>query len=195
MSSFALVDPAIQRLESSLDSSPNPTVLNGEILVHTPPHSDWGGAVVAQMYLPLKRSQVWQGVTHYPRWVDYFPDLVCSEVLTSEAGSFTKSKRIRQVAEKSFLVFAAKVEVYLRVLEIASPADHHIHFTLEKGDFSGFSAHLKLHDYQAGTLLTYAVRATPTIPVPAFLIQQVSRLDFPTNLRQMRQVLCASLRS
>ncbi|NJN86558.1 MAG: cyclase [Leptolyngbyaceae cyanobacterium SL_7_1] len=193
--SIALVDSTIQRLETSLGSSPSPTVLNGEILVHTPTQSEWGGAVVAQMYLPLERSQVWQGVTNYPRWVDYFPDVICSEILTSEEGSFTKSKRIRQVAEKSFLLFAAKVEIYLKVLEIVSPADHHIHFTLEKGDFTHFSAHLKLHDYQAGTLLTYTVRATPMLPVPAFLIQQVSRLDFPTNLRQMRQVLCASLRS
>lgn len=193
--SIALVDSAIQRLETRLGNSPSPTVLNGEILVHTPTQSEWGGAVVAQMYLPLQRSQVWQGVTNYSRWVDYFPDVICSEILTSEGGSFTKSKRLRQVAEKSFLIFAAKVEIYLRVLEIASPTDHHIHFALEKGDFTSFSAHLKLHDYRDGTLLTYAVRATPTIPVPAWLIQQVSRLDFPTNLRQMRQVLCASLRS
>ncbi len=50
-------------------------LLQGEVLVETRSHSAWGGAVTAQMYLPIARSHVWQQLTDYPRWVQYFPDV------------------------------------------------------------------------------------------------------------------------
>ena len=56
-------------------------LMQGEIIVETRSHSDWGGAVSATMYLPMQRSHVWQQVTDYPRWVQYFPDVTISEVL------------------------------------------------------------------------------------------------------------------
>lgn len=57
---------------------PSEALLQGEILLETRSHSAWGGAVVAQMYLPVARSQVWQQLTDYPRLVYYFPDVIRS---------------------------------------------------------------------------------------------------------------------
>ena len=75
-------------------------MIGGEILVKTRSHSDWGGAVTATMYLPLVRSHVWQQVTDYPRWVQYFPDVTKSEVLhRGEVEAFIPS------GEKSLFVF------------------------------------------------------------------------------------------
>lgn len=59
-----------------------------------------GGAVTATMYVPLMRSQVWQQITDYPRWVQYFPDVTKSEVL--QRG---EAKRLYQAAQKAFLFF------------------------------------------------------------------------------------------
>ncbi|PSB68003.1 cyclase, partial [filamentous cyanobacterium CCP1] len=39
------------------------SLLRGEILLKTRSHSAWGGAITAQMYLLMKRSQVWQQLT------------------------------------------------------------------------------------------------------------------------------------
>lgn len=176
-----------------LNSLQQQELLNREILVQIQPHSDWGGAVTAWMYLPLNRSQVWQQLTNYPRWVHYFPDLVQSQVLSFNDGASKGSKRLYQVAKKAFFMFSAQVEIYLRVFEsINSTKEHQIQFSLEKGDFTDFSANLKLQDYGVGTLLTYAVQATPRIPIPSLLIQEAMRLDLPTNLRKMRQVICDS---
>ena len=88
-------------------------LLQGEVLIQTRSHSAWGGAVTAQMYLPLARSRVWQQVTDYPRWVQYFPDVIRSEVLHRGEGT-----RLYQVARKAFLFFSAQVEVYLNVFEV-----------------------------------------------------------------------------
>ena len=66
-----------------------------------------------------------------------------------------------------------------------------IQFQLERGSFADFAANLKLQDLQSGTLLTYSVQATPTIPVPTQFIQQAMRLDLPTNMEKMRQVICS----
>jgi Polyketide cyclase / dehydrase and lipid transport len=173
---------------SSWDEQGHCSLLDGEILVKTQPHSAWGGAVTALMYLPSQRSHVWQQLTNYSRWVHYFPDMIRSEII--DAGS-SRSKRLHQVAQKAFLMFTAKVEIYLRVFEISHQnMGNQIQFCLEHGDFADFAANLKLQDYSEGTLLTYTVRATPTIPVPSTLIQQAMRLDLPTNLRTMRRVIC-----
>ena len=159
-------------------------LLKGEILIQTRSHSAWGGAVTAQMYIPQRRSLVWQQVTDYPRWVQYFPDVTQSELLQSG-----KVKRLYQVARKTFLFLTASVEIYLNVFE---QVQQQIQFKLEKGTFTDFTADLKLADCGAGTLLTYAVQATPTIPVPSIFIQQAMHFELPENMRKMRQVLCMS---
>lgn len=161
---------------------------SGEVLIQTRSHSAWGGGVTAQMYLPIDRSRVWAQVTNYSRWVEYFPDIIHSEVLS---GSASEAKRLYQVARKTFLMFSAQVEIYLRVCESAPSGNRqHLQFRLEKGTFTDFSADLTLEDYQSGTLLTYDVQATPTIPVPSLLIQEAMRFDLPANMRSMRQAIC-----
>lgn len=161
----------------------------GEILIETRSHSAWGGAVTAHMYLPMARSLVWQKVTDYPNWVQYFPDVVRSEVLHSGDGLIGGCKRLYQVGSKAFLFLSVQVEVYLRVFETVQ---QQIQFRLEKGSFIDFAADLKLSDATTGTILTYSVQATPTIPVPSLFIQQAMHLDLPTNMRKMRQVMCGS---
>lgn len=166
-------------------------LLDGEILLETRSHTAWGGAVTAQMYLSRSRADVWQDVTNYPRWVQYFPDIIHSEVLGSSGDSARGGKRLYQAARKAFLMVTAEVEVYLRVFEIANKdAWQSIQFCFERGSFNDFFADLKLQDYGRGTLLTYAVQATPTIPVPSMLIQQAMRLDLPQNMRSLRDALC-----
>ncbi|MDJ0738030.1 MAG: SRPBCC family protein [Nostocaceae cyanobacterium] len=159
-------------------------LMQGEISVKTKAHTAWGGAVTASMYLPVVRTKVWQQLTDYPRWVQYFPDLTKSEVI--QRGEV---KRLYQAAQKAFLFFTAQVEIYLNVVEVLG---QQIQFRLEKGSFEDFNANLELRDCGDGTLLTYTVQATPVIPVPSILIQQAMNLDLPTNMRKMRQVICNS---
>ncbi|MBW4601722.1 MAG: cyclase [Calothrix sp. FI2-JRJ7] len=156
-------------------------MLQGEVFVETSAHSAWGGAVTAWMYLPMKRNQVWQQLTDYPRWVQYFPDVTKSEII--QRGEV---KRLYQAAQKAFLFLTAQVEIYLNVVE---ELGQRIQFKLEKGTFHDFTANLELSDFGNGTLLKYAVQATPTIPVPSILIQQAMNLELPANMRKMRQVL------
>ncbi|MBF2065588.1 MAG: cyclase [Calothrix sp. C42_A2020_038] len=156
-------------------------IIQGEVFVETRAHSAWGGAVTAWMYLPIKRNQVWQQLTDYPRWVQYFPDVTRSEIL--QRGEV---KRLYQAAQKAFLFFTAQVEIYLNVVE---EIGQRIQFKLEKGTFHDFTANVELQDFGSGTLLKYAVQATPTIPVPSILIQQAMNLELPANMRKMRQVL------
>jgi carbon monoxide dehydrogenase subunit G len=158
-------------------------LLQGEILVETRAHSAWGGAVTAQMYLPIARSSAWQQLTDYPRWVQYFPDVTKSEVLHQG-----QVKRLYQVAQKAFVFLTAQVEIYLNVFEVP---EQHIQFRLEKGTFTDFTADLTLQDFGDGTLLTYSVQATPNLPVPTVFIQQAMHMELPGNMRNMRQVLCA----
>lgn len=82
---------------------------------------------------------------------------------------------------------SVQVEAYLSVVEVVG---QRIQFKLEKGSFTDFTADLKLQDVSGGTLLTYIVQATPTIPVPSIFIQQAMQLDLPSNMRKMRQVIC-----
>ncbi|MBD2541928.1 SRPBCC family protein [Coleofasciculus sp. FACHB-SPT36] len=179
----------------SLSKRYSTALLQGEILIETQLRSTWGGAVTAQMYLPNERSLVWQQVTDYPRWVQYFPDVTHSEVLHSNVSSpvglpeGTSSKSVYQVATKTFLFLSLQVEAYLSVSEIVQ---QEIHFRLEKGTFTDFCADLSLQDYENGTLLTYTVKATPNIPVPSIFIEQAMQLELPVNMRTMRQVMCGS---
>jgi Polyketide cyclase / dehydrase and lipid transport len=181
--------------EPTFSQSYQDNLLKGEVLLTTRSHSAWGGAVTAQIYVPLARPHVWQQVTDYPRWVQFFPDLVHSEILSDLSelparGRARNPKRLYQVASKAFWMLSIQVEIYLKVVETVQQSWQQIQFCLEKGNFSDFTANLKLEDYRAGTLLTYTVAATPTIPVPSQLIQQAMRLDLPANMRTMRQVLC-----
>lgn len=157
-------------------------LIAGEVIVETGNHTAWGGAVTAWMYLPMTRSQVWQKLTDYPRWVQYFPDITCSEVI--QRGEV---KRLYQAAQKAFLFFSAQVEIYLHVAE---ELGQRIQFRLEKGSFHDFSANIELNDFGKGTIIKYAVKATPTIPVPSIFIQQAMNFELPANMRKMRQVLC-----
>ncbi|MFM7427342.1 MAG: SRPBCC family protein [Elainella sp.] len=181
---FAFVEPAID-LGWSQDHQNS--LLRGEIVLKTRPHSAWGGAVTAQMYVPCRRSQVWQELIKYPNWVQYFPSLTQSHVLEDLPNQ--GYKRLYQAAGKNFLIFTAQVEIYLKVTETIHPLRHQIQFQLEKGTFHDFSALLKLQDYREGTLLTYSVQATPSIPIPTQIIQEGIRLDLPRNMRSMRQAI------
>jgi hypothetical protein len=159
-------------------------LMQGEILLHTRSHTIWGGAVTAWMYLPLVRPNVWQQITDYPRWVQYFPDITESEVLIKG-----DVKRLYQAAQKAFLFFTAQVEIYLNVVEVLG---QQIQFRMEKGSFNDFHANIELKDLENGTLLAYTVQATPNIPIPSIFIQQAINLELPRNMRKMRQVLCNS---
>ena len=180
----------------STNSRQHHALLKGDVLIETYPHSAWGGAVTAQMYLPSGRSHVWQELTNYGQWVNFFPDLIHSEVIAPVAerrGIAQKGKRLYQVARKAFFMFSAQVEIYLKAIEVThQKAIQKIQFQMERGTFKDFSADLALQDYGNGTLLTYSVKATPLIPVPSALIQEAIKLDLPSNMKQMRRVICKS---
>ncbi|HEY9908182.1 MAG TPA: SRPBCC family protein [Thermosynechococcaceae cyanobacterium] len=163
-------------------------LLEGEILTDTRPHTAWGAAVTARMYLPIAQSVVWERAIDYPRWVEYIPALIHSQVLNAtEAQGLSRCKRIYQVASKNFILFSATAEIYLTVVETQP---QRIQFRLESGDFKDFAADLSLQKWGNGTLLTYDVQATPALPFPSVLLQQGIQLDFPANLRSLRQALC-----
>jgi len=157
-------------------------LMQGEILLKTRSHTRWGGAVTAWMYVPLIRSHVWQQITDYPRWVQYFPDITKSEIISKG-----DVKRLYQAAQKAFLFFTAQVEIYVRVVEVVG---QQVQFRMEKGSFNDFQASLELKDMGNGTLLAYTVQATPNIPIPSIFIEQAMNLELPANLCKMRQVLC-----
>lgn len=159
----------------------------GEVLIVPQSKPQEAAAVMAHMYVPLDRSYIWPQVTSYRRWTQFFPNITHSEVLESVKTATHRYRRLYQVGQKGFMMMTAQVEIYLQVLETACD---HIQFRLERGTFSYFAADLHLQDMGQGTLLTYRVQAAPTIPVPAFLIEQGMKIDLPGNMRQMRQVLC-----
>lgn len=165
-----------------LDRQQQQSLLNGEILLKTQPHQDWGAKVTAHFHLPIDRAKAWTQLTDYRRWVEYLPAISRSDVL-----SRGNQKRLYQVASKSFLLFTAQVEIYLNVIETAH---QQIQFQMESGSFRDFSANLRMQDIANGTLLTYSVQATPALPVPSMVLQQAIQLDLPDNLRTMRRVIC-----
>jgi hypothetical protein len=159
----------------------------GEILVQTRPHTTFGGALTSMIYLPLGRSQVWEALVQYDRWVHFFPEVTQSRVLEIPDQVNRRFQRLYQAAEKTFLFLTAQVEVYLRVFELEQ---QHIRFQLEEGSFSDFTADVSLHDHEGGTVMRYSVSATPKIPIPGPFVEQAMRMDLPNNLRQLRRVLC-----
>lgn len=155
----------------------------GQVLVETRPYGLSGGAVTAKMYLKASRAELWPKLTNYGRWVDYFPNIVRSEVIATGSNGH----RLYQVGRKAFLAIAAQVEIYLKVYE---QSHRSIQFRLEKGTFKDFGAELSLQDWRQGTILTYSVQATPLLPVPGFLVEQGMRQDLPGNMENMRRLLC-----
>ncbi|MBK1988665.1 cyclase [Sphaerospermopsis aphanizomenoides BCCUSP55] len=184
MSAFDISDSNNKGTNMLWNQDKQRMLIQGEILLQPRSHTIWGGAVTAWMYLPLVRTNVWQQLTDYPRWVQYFPDITKSEVLGKG-----DVKRLYQAAQKAFLIFTAQVEIYLNVVEVIG---QQIQFRMEKGSFEDFHAKLELQDLGNGTLLAYTVQATPNIPIPSIFIQQAINLELPANMRKMRQVLCNS---
>jgi hypothetical protein len=162
-------------------------LLRGDVLLESQASPD-GGAVVAHMYVPLGRPQIWPQVTNYSCWTQFFPNITHSEVVETVKTATHRYRRLYQVGCKGFMMLTAQVEIYLKVVETACEA---IQFRLERGTFSHFAADLHLQDFNQGTLVSYSVQAAPTIPVPTFLIEQAMKTDLPGNMRQMRRVLCA----
>ncbi|UKO98832.1 SRPBCC family protein [Nostoc sp. UHCC 0870] len=182
MSVIDISDPVMTGSGITWNQEQQQLMLQGEILVQSRSHTVFGGAVSACMYLPMVRSQVWQQITDYPRWVQYFPDITKSEVL--QRGEV---KRLYQSAQKAFLFLTAQVEIYLNVVEVLG---QQIQFRMEKGSFVEFAANIELKDCDHGTLLAYSVQAIPNIPIPAMFIQQAMNFELPANMRKMRQVIC-----
>ena len=182
--------PTTVSTRSAVTPSQEESLLRGEVLISMT-STDRGAAVTATMYVPLVRQQTWQKLTDYGKWVQYFPDIVQSQVLEvkRQSQSHPMTRRLYQVARRAFLMFSAQVEIYLQVIETVH---QNIQFRLERGTFSDFAADLTLEDYGQGTLITYSVRATPLIPVPSFLIEQAIRHDLPGNMKTMRRVMCAA---
>ncbi|ASC71868.1 hypothetical protein XM38_028220 [Halomicronema hongdechloris C2206] len=186
---------ALERPPHLLVDVPHPSdhclqaLLRGQIVVDTYGYTEAGKAVTAQMYVPLMRSHLWEQLTHYSRWTQYFPNIVHSELLASHHRGSQGCRRLYQVGRKAFLMMNAQVEIYLNVFETLH---RRIQFRFERGSFTDFAADLTLQDCQGGTLLTYSVQATPLIPVPGFLVEQAMRHDLPGNMEQMRRVLCRS---
>jgi hypothetical protein len=172
-----------------LSAADQASLLNGEILMQICAHTLIGAGVTARMFLPTPRQQAWTQLTHYPSWSQFFPDITRSEVLSTIEHPTSVEHRLYQTARKDFFLLAVQVEIYLKVTETQH---QRLHFQLEKGSFSDFSADLTLQDYGPGTILTYSVAATPLIPVPSLLIQEAIRHDLPSNMRQMRQVICGA---
>ena len=160
----------------------------GDVILTPMVSSGGGGAVTAHMFVPLQRGLIWPQLTTYRRWTQFFPNIAQSEILETVKTGSQRYRRLYQVGCKGFMRLTARVEIYLKVFETACDT---IQFRLEQGTFSHFAADLELKDLPNGTLLTYMVQAKPTIPVPAFMVEQGMKLDLPGNMRQMRQVLCA----
>lgn len=178
--------PATSPRASSVATGDIAALRRGEIVVNTRSHGFTGGAVTAQMGVPLCRADLWPLLTDYSRWTRYFPNITRSEELPAREPGV---RRLYQVGEKSFFVMAAQVEIYLRVYE---QSQRSIRFCLERGTFADFTAELTLQDWHDVTLLSYSVAATPLIPVPGFVIEQGMKRDLPSNMEQMRRVLLAS---
>lgn len=120
------------------------SLLQGDVLISTAT-VDSGAAVTATMYVPMARQQTWQQLTDYSKWVQYFPDIVQSQVLEVKRRTKTHpaTRRLYQVARKAFMMFSAQVEIYLQVIETLHQK---IQFRFEQGTFSDFAADLTLED-------------------------------------------------
>jgi len=169
----------------ALSSPPPSTPFNSEVVTQIHPHTTSGAAVTATIHIPLSREQVWQQLTHYPRWTALFPDITRSEVTAVRS---PQSKRITQAACKTFLMMSISVEIQLQADEIPQES---IRFSMVNGglSFRDFAAVLELKDLGNSTQLSYTVQATPLIPVPGVFLEQAMKCDLPNNMRHLRKVL------
>jgi carbon monoxide dehydrogenase subunit G len=177
-----------QKLAGAYPAEVLETLLRGDILLNAQTHNQGrGGAASATMYLPLDRAEVWSQITNYSRWTEFFPDITSSEVIIALSAD---RKRLSQTACKRFFMLHVTVDIQLNAIETA---DREVRFQMvgSNGGFQDFAATLTLADCHSGTALTYAVQATPKIPVPSALIQEAMKLDLPMNMRNMRAVLVA----
>jgi len=159
----------------------------GEILTQSCLYSWWGGRVTAQIYLPQLRSQVWETLIQYDRWVDIFPHITHSRVVESLSPF---RKRLYQAAEKTFSLITIAVNAELIVREYPQ---RRIWFVLEHPNacFREFEAEVWLREVSpvTGTFLSYTVQAAASLPIPAPFIQEAMRQDLPQNLAHLRSYL------
>ncbi len=174
-------------LKTCVDSPEQAALIQGEILTKTYSYRPHGGSVAATMYVPMERSRLWQALTHYPNWTQFFPDIVQSEV-TAEFSP--NHKQLFQAARKTFLMLSIEVEIQLSVKELPGRTAI-FEMVGHSGSFHDFSAEIQLQDFHEGTQLRYSVQATSKIPAPSFFIEQAMKLDLPMNMRHLRQVLLA----
>lgn len=166
-------------------SAASSALVQGEVITQVEPYAPGGGAVMATILIPQGRSQVWEQLTSYHRWVEFFPDITRSEVIAARS---PHCKQLLQAACKTFLMFSIAVEIQLQVDEIPLES---IRFSMVDGgaSFRDFAAVLELSSLPQGTQLSYRVQATPTLPVPSMFIEQAMKLDLPLNMRHLRKVL------
>jgi len=159
----------------------------GEILTQSRLYSWWGGKVTAQIYLPHPRSQVWETLTDYDRWVDIFPHITHSSIVES-LSPFRKC--LYQAAKKTFSLMTIAVDAELMVREYPQ---RRIWFVLQKPNacFREFEAEVWLREVSpvTGTFLSYTVQAAASLPIPAPFIQEAMRQDLPQNLAHLRSYL------
>lgn len=189
MVSSLLVSPRSHATNApNLGRSPIPddasALRTGRVLVTAKPHGLTGGEVSAQLYVPMAGPALWDALTDYPRWSEYFPNIACSHQLPPTASGLP---RVYQVGQKSLMGIPTAGELYLKVHE--SPPEQ-IQFRLEQGIFSAFEATLRLQPWRVGILLTYTIQVTLAVPLPWFILRQGIQEDLPKNLKQMRQVIC-----
>jgi hypothetical protein len=157
----------------------------GEILLQSRLYSLWGGALTAQIYIPVSSGLVWKTLTQYDRWPGLFPPITKSVVV--EEGRFRKC--IHQCAQKQFSVLTIAVEADLLVREYP---DWCIRFNLmaPNWSFREFEAEIQIKPVRnTGTILQYQVQAAAALPIPALFIQEAMRHDLPENLRSLRAYL------
>ncbi|MGD1905441.1 MAG: SRPBCC family protein [Leptolyngbyaceae cyanobacterium] len=158
----------------------------GQVLVAAHSEGLTGGQVSAQLYMPMAAPDLWEHLSDYPRWSEYFPNIACSRELVPTASGVP---RVYQVGQKSLMGIPTAGDLYLQVHE--SPHEQ-IQFRLERGIFSSFEATLRFQPWRVGVLLTYTIQVTLAVPLPWFILRQGIQDDLPHNLRHMRDVICGT---
>ncbi|MEB3268851.1 MAG: SRPBCC family protein [Leptolyngbya sp.] len=170
-------------LQPTLSKGDREALQRGDILLSTRSHGFSGGQVSATLAFALRPQILWDHLAHFPRWVDYLPDLVHSEVLPAAANG---RGRVRQVGRKCILGFTAEAEVCLQVEALAP---YRLRFELERGSLAEFTAAFTLTPWRQGTLVHFIGQAVPLLPIPGFVVEQTMRYGLPMNLRHMRQAI------
>lgn len=206
-----LTQSGLTQPASSYPAAVQAALAYGEVITQIqPPSSRAGAAVTATMQVPLSRPALWNQLTNYPRWTQFFPDITHSEVLAIPSRHRTV---LRQAARKSFLLLTMAVEIQLQVDEIPQES---IRFSMLDGgnSFRDFAAVLEFKSLSVpetapetapeqttpwgmtlqpgtitGTIISYTVQATPTLPLPQSLLEQAMKFDLPQNMRHLRRMV------